>query len=176
MNNPINVLTDEHILITKACQISEKIGKLIGKKDEEYENTARKLISVFKEYGDTYHHFKEEQLLFPEMNKKNELLEDGIIKEMFENHECFRELLKEIEKFLDKKDFLRAQQQLHIYTEALLDHIAVEDDEVFQIAESLFTPGELENIYFRFMDCDNELGQEKKKHFEQIVQQINTAL
>ncbi len=176
MKDPIELLTEEHILISSACEIADRIAKLIGKKDSEYENAARQLISFFREYGDAFHHFKEEKILFPEMNKKNELLADGIVKEMMDNHEEFRDMLRGIESFLNKKDYLRAQQQLHIYKEVLLDHIAVENDEVFQVAESLFTPAEYEKMFFQFADCDAEIGKEKKKKLELLIQDLDASL
>jgi hemerythrin-like domain-containing protein len=176
MNDSIKLLTDEHVVISTACEISDRIAKLIGKKDSEYEDVARQLLSFFREYGDAYHHFKEEKILFPEMNKKNEMIADGIIKEMLENHEDFRELLRGVEDFLNKKDYLRAQQQFHIYKEVLLDHIAVENDEVFHVADALFSPTENENINFRFADCDHELGLEKKKNLALLIQNLDNSV
>jgi hemerythrin-like domain-containing protein len=103
-------------------------------------------------------------------------LEDGVIKEMFENHEDFRNMILDIETFLDKKDYLRAQQKLNIYTESLLDHIAVENDEVFQMAETLFDNEELEKIYFRFEDCDRELGETNKNLLINQLREIQSKL
>jgi hemerythrin-like domain-containing protein len=116
-----------------------------------YEDTVRQLISFFRSYADKYHHYKEEKILFPEMSKRNELLMDGAIKEMLENHEDFREMIRGIEQFLDEKNYSGARQQLEKYTEALLNHIAVENDEVFLMAESIFTEEELKKISHRFI-------------------------
>lgn len=162
LKNPVKVLFDEHEIIVLAIDMAKEAGKLISTNKVVYEKLIRDLINFFRLYADQYHHYKEEQILFPEMSKKNELLEDGVIQEMFENHADFRDMIKGIETFLDKKDYEKAQQQLNSYAEALLDHIAVENDEVFQMAESLFDKEELEKIYFRFDDCDREVGEKKK--------------
>lgn len=157
MNNAVRVLFDEHKIILSAIDIAKEAGKLIEKNEIIYERLIRELINFFRVYADQYHHYKEEKILFPEMNKKNELLEDGVIKEMLENHEDFRNLIKSIENFIDNKNYRSAQKQLDMYTEALLDHIAVENDEVFQMAETLFDNNELDRIYFCFEDCDREI-------------------
>jgi len=162
MKSPIKVLYDEHEVIISAIEITKDAGKLISQNEIAYEMLIRDLLNFFKLYADQYHHNKEEKILFPEMNKKNELLEDGVIKEMLDNHEDFRSMIADIETLLDKKDYLSTQKKLQIYTEALLDHIAVENDEVFQMAETLFDAAELEKIYFRFDDSDREVGGEKK--------------
>lgn len=162
MKSPIKVLYDEHEVIISAIEITKDAGKLISHNEIAYEMLIRDLLNFFKLYADQYHHNKEEKILFPEMNKKNEFLEDGVIKEMLDNHEDFRSMIANIEILLDKKDYLGTQQMLHIYSEALLDHIAVENDEVFQMAETLFDATELEKIYFRFADNDREVGEGKK--------------
>lgn len=159
MKNPIQVLLDEHEIIVSATDLAKQADQLIETDPANYETVIRKLISFFRLYADQYHHYKEERILFPEMNKKNELLEDGVIKEMMENHEDFRSMIKGVEFFLDRRDYTKARQQLHIYTEALLDHIAVENDEVFQMAETLMNAAELEKMYFKFEDCDEEIAE-----------------
>ncbi len=180
MKSPVKVLFDEHDIIQTAIGIAKDADKLVAKAGNDnplnYETLIQNLINFFRAYADQYHHFKEEQILFPEMSKKNELLEDGVLKEMFENHADFRNMVKSVEKFMDSKDYKEAQLQLNAYAEALLDHIAVENDEVFQMAESLFDEKELEKIYFRFEDCDRELGETKKINLVNQLKEIQDKL
>lgn len=103
------------------------------------------------------------------MSKRNELLEDGVIKEMFENHEDFREMMRNIESEIDNNNVDSAYKLFNEYSEALKDHIAVEDDEVFQMAESLMSDDEMDNIYFRFLDNDRELGDKEKSDMEEWI-------
>ena len=133
--SPIKVLFDEHEIIISAITISKSAQKLIADKPDVYQKVITELIAFFRQFADQYHHYKEEIILFPEMNKKNELLEDGVIKEMFNNHEEFRDMLAEIEDCLNKKDYTNTQAKLNNYAEALLEHIAVENDEVFKSSE-----------------------------------------
>ena len=176
MNKTIQMLFDEHEIIVNAIDAAKQLKPQPGKNDKQYEQNVRDLIDFFRNYADNFHHFKEEQILFPAMKKKNELLEDGILKEMFDNHEEFREMIKSIEKFLDEKNYMRAQQQLVIYTEALLDHIAVENDEVFQMAETLLTEDELKKMLFDFEDADIELGGGKKQEFQELADLLRKNL
>lgn len=176
MNKSMKILYDEHSIIINAIDAARQSKELIGRNDEFYESTIRKLIFFFRAYADKFHHYKEEIILFPEMNKKNEMLADGVIKEMFDNHEDFREMIKSIENSLNEKKYPEAHRQLEQYTEALLDHIVVENDEVFQMAESLFNDNELDKIYFRFEDCDRELGNEMKIELQENLEEIRKNL
>ena len=176
MNNSLKVLFDEHEVITRAAALAKNAKALIGKNDEEYELTVSELIRFFRIYADQYHHHKEEEILFPEMAKKNELLAEGIIKEMFDNHTYFRDLIRDIEADLEAGNYEEASMKIEEYTESLLDHIAVEDEEVFQTAYSIFSEDELDNINFRFMDLDRELGEAKKKDFADMLKLLNSGL
>ena len=176
MNKTLQMLFDEHAVITDAIDAAKNAKSYLGKNDMGYERTVRDLLTFFKNYGDNFHHQKEEEILFPEMKKKNELLADGILKEMTDNHEEFRDKLKGIEKCIDEKNYPQAQKELEIYCEALLDHIAVENDEVFQIAETLFTEDELEKIFCRFEDCDIETGVLEKQELAELAEEIRKNL
>ena len=176
MNTYLKLLYDEHSIIINAIDVAKESESLIGKDDERYEKTIRTLINFFRNYADKYHHNKEEMILFPEMEKKNEMLQDGVIKEMFDNHEEFREMIKDIEQNLDAKNFIETQKKLNAYGEALLDHIAVENEEVFQMAESIFDDDELERISFRFLDSDRELGDKRKEELREIADSLSKEI
>lgn len=176
MNNSLKMLFDEHEIITRAAELAKNAKALIGTKDAEYELTISELIRFFRIYADQYHHHKEEEILFPEMAKKNEMLADGILKEMFDNHEYFRELILSVEADLADQHYAEASVKIEEYTEALLDHIAVENEELFQTAYSIFSEEELDNIYFRFIDLDRELGENKKKDFTDLLKLLNYQL
>lgn len=176
MNKTIQLLFNEHEIIVNAIDAAKQAKIYVQTNEKQYERIVRELIDFFRNYADNFHHHKEEQILFPAMAKRNELLSGGVLKEMLDNHEEFREQIRNIEKSLDEKNYMQAQQQLEKYTEALLDHIAVENDEVFQMAESLFTAAELEKIYFDFEDADIELGSGKKQEFEELTETLRKNL
>ena len=57
-----------------------------------------------------------------------------------------------------------------------MDHIAIEDDELFSMAENLFSPDEYEKIYFRYKDIDAALGESKKSELEKTPAQLQALL
>lgn len=173
--NPVSLLIQEHNLIKEAIELAKNCRNQLNN-NIKYENSVRQLIDFFRNYADNYHHQKEEQILFPEMVKANEMLEQGIVFEMFENHSDFRQMISSIENFLNNKDFEKSQNKLEQYSEALLDHIAVEDDEVFEIAKSLFDDNELQKIYFRFIDIDSEIGNQNKDELKQKLEELKKSI
>ena len=176
MNNTIQTLFSEHEIIVNAIDAAKQLRSQVGKNDKQYEQNVHDLINFFRNYADSFHHHKEEQILLPAMKQKNQLLEEGVVREMLDTHEEFRERVTNIEKLLDEKKYELAQTELEKYSEALLDHIAVENDEVFQMAETLLSEAELEKMFFAFEDADIELGSGKKQEFEELVASLRGNL
>ncbi|MCC7532396.1 MAG: hemerythrin domain-containing protein [Chitinophagales bacterium] len=169
MNEAVKVLTHEHETIKRAINQTNALFAdiLNGNKDIK---AMHERIDFFRKYADGYHHHKEEEVLFPEMIKRNEMLEYGVIHEMLQNHEDFREMLAEIETLVNEGNATLALSKFKAYSEALLEHIAVEDEEVFQIAETLLSEDELLTVLYRFEDCDRELGVDAKKDWEDTIE------
>lgn len=172
MNNVAKTLFSEHEVIAGAISILNDSDAYLETDPAKYEEITRGLLDFFRNYADKFHHSKEEEILFPEMIKKNELLEEAAIKEMLDNHEDFRIMLKNAELLLNSKDYTACSKLLHLYSDTLLNHIAVENEEVFQMLDTLFTGDELEKIYFRFEDSDNELGMDEKRNMEDFISKI----
>lgn len=165
MNKAIEILDHEH---QKIKQVIDHVRTLIrsiidGEKDI---NTLSEWLEFFRTYADQYHHGKEEKILFPKMIHQNSMLEFGVIQEMLENHEDFREQLSEIQSCIERNDPEGTRHAFDNYSEALLEHIAVEDEEVFQIAETLLSEDELLTISNLFEDSDRELGFDEKYQWE----------
>ncbi|HQQ94273.1 MAG TPA: hemerythrin domain-containing protein [Bacteroidia bacterium] len=170
--NPSQVLKDEHTVIKKMQDIIYAIDLRWNNNPEKYEALVNKLIHFFREYSDRFHHHKEELVLFEEMRRHPDFALVEIIDVLEDHHEMFREYTREISRDLQAKNYERVQATLHKYIHQLLDHIAVEDDELFGMAEQVFSENELERIYFKFQDIDLELGEKVKKELEQYPSDI----
>jgi hemerythrin-like domain-containing protein len=172
MEHVLRILFDEHEVIVRAIGMARDARALVGVDNAAYEDTMSELIRFFRQYADHYHHYKEEQILFPDMAKKSELMQQGILAEMLDNHEDFRARIRAIELALQNGDHAGAAERMDAYGEALLDHIAVENDELFIAAEDLFNAEESEKLFFRFVDIDSELGTHKKQDLVAILDDL----
>ncbi len=175
-NNPAEMLMKEHSTIEQVESVIHSMDGLWEKDHEKYRAMVSKLLYFFREYSDVFHHRKEEEVLFPELINHPDFLLNEIIDELEEHHEMFREYTKEIEDLIESDELIKAHVLLKRYVNDLLDHIAVENDELFSIAENLFTDSQLENMYFRFKDIDLELGEDLKTELEQIPQDLRGEL
>ena len=171
-SNPIEVLVKEHDIISMAEGIVRSLQNTWEINENKYSQKVGHLILFFREYSDQFHHHKEEEVLFKKLRDNPDFLLNDIISELEGHHEMFRETVAEIEDALQNKDWPQTQKLLKEYVNDLLDHIAVENDELFNMAESVFSDDELERIYFLFEDIDRDLGQERKLELEEGLKRL----
>jgi len=159
----------EHEVICKTESIIENLNHSWEISSDEYAKIVTTLVTFFREYADSYHHRKEEDVLFPAIKNHPDFILQEIIDEFEQHHEDFRDYTKEIEEAVIEGDFEKSYQELYNYLQDLLDHIAAENDELFVLAESLLGEEDLEAIYFKFKDIDLELGQARKRELENQI-------
>lgn len=172
-HNPMQILRDEHEVICLAENIIKSLDKSWEQDETKYLKNVTDLLKFFREYSDHFHHYKEEDVLFKELKNNPGFMLHEIITELEEHHIGFRESVVEISEALVRREWTAAQNLLNHYINNLLDHIAVENDELFIMAESVFSVEELERMYFKFEDIDNNLNKKKKKELEQSLTIFN---
>lgn len=175
-NNPVNLLMQEHEVILKIENCLTKLDNLWETDSAKYKKNIELILRFLKEYSDSFHHHKEEDVLFPALEEHPDFLLDGILSELLEHHENFREYAVTIDEALQEDNFKLTQSTLKKYLNDLLDHISVENDELFIMAENLFSENQLETIFFKFKDIDLELGEKFKIELEQIPSQVEADL
>jgi len=168
-HNPIQTMLDEHDIISQTESIIENLDKAWEQDSQKFKETVTLLVTFFKEYADGYHHRKEEEVLFPAISEHPDFVLQEIIDELMTHHEDFRDYAAEIKDALSQNDFEKSYKELNNYLQDLLDHIAVENDELFVLAESLMDEDELETIFFKFKDIDMELGEDGKVKLEESL-------
>ena len=72
MNKAIQMLFEEHSKIVNAIDSINRIKPMIQSNPNQFYELTTELLHFFRKYADGYHHHKEEIILFPLMNKKNE--------------------------------------------------------------------------------------------------------
>ncbi|TNE53494.1 MAG: hemerythrin domain-containing protein [Bacteroidetes bacterium] len=167
--NPMAVLVYEHDIISAAANIISGLSKTWETDAAVYAEKVRRLLVFFREYSDQYHHYKEEEILFRELRENPAFVQTDIIDELEAHHRNFRENVAAIANALEIKDWPQAQEVLEGYMAELLDHIAIENDEFFLMAETVLSPEERARMYFRFEDIDRELGLDRKQALADAV-------
>lgn len=162
------LLMREHSFILLTKEVLKKTNLLWTTEPSSFENTMHLLLNFCRQYADKIHHHKEEQLLFPSMIDQNPMLEQTLIGEMLEHHETFREYAQKIHQYLENKKYAEAYHLFTKYLSLLEDHIAVENDELFPMADDLLPSLTQETLYYRSLDFDRDFKEQKESLEKQI--------
>lgn len=165
----MEMMYTEHAIINRAEQVIDSINVLWEKDAGKYESTVKQLIKFFREYADGFHHRKEEEVLFPLIVSHPDFVIPGMVDSLMQHHDEFREYARDIQLALEKMDYAESYKLLTHYMHDLHDHISAENDELFVLAGNLFSPGQLESIYYQFQDIDRELGWDRKSSLEELI-------
>jgi len=138
----IEILVREHDSILKMIEITTI---LLNKEDKSTVDIdhVEKIIDFIKNFADKYHHLKEEDMLFLELEKHGMSRESGPIAVMLHEHTEGRNYIKlaveGIEKFKNGNvaAFDQIQENLMAYCTLLTNHIAKENNILYPMSERI---------------------------------------
>ena len=90
-NNPIQVLMDEHEIISSVEARIKELNNSWLDNAENYKKNVLTLLAFFKEYSDKFHHHKEEEVLFKELRNNPDFILNDIVEELEGHHDMFRD-------------------------------------------------------------------------------------
>jgi hemerythrin-like domain-containing protein len=137
----IEILVKEHDSILKMIEITETI--LHGNEANINIDHVEQIIDFVRNFADKYHHLKEEDVLFMEMEKHGMSREFGPIAVMLADHNEGRNYIKlaveGIGKFKlgDVSAFAQIQENLLAYCTLLTNHIAKENNILYPMSERI---------------------------------------
>ncbi len=135
MKNITQLLSDEHQNILKFINIVVKECEQIEKGKNLEKKFFVKAIDFIKRYADTFHHAKEEKVLFEAMLKNVDSLHCNPIPVMLNEHDISRAYVKEMELGIEESDNIRVVENAKLYCELLGQHIYKEDNVLYPMAE-----------------------------------------
>lgn len=129
----------------------EEISKELGLLEEAVKDSTidKKQVEHFLHFTENFaepHHKKEEEVLFPELERKGIPKEDGPIGMMLAEHEMKREYVKNLEKAAgDNSDDEMRKNGLAIVS-LLRDHIFKENNILYPMAEEVLSEKDMSEL------------------------------
>ncbi|MBI2216860.1 MAG: hemerythrin domain-containing protein [Candidatus Rokubacteria bacterium] len=155
MTTPTETLRHEHVLILRALDVAEAAAATLERGDDPGDAFWTGLVGWLRGFADRNHHGKEEQALFPAMQKAGVPSEGGPIGVMLAEH-------------VDGRAFIRAMElggrqragAARGYVRLLRAHIEKENEVLFRIAEAVLDDRTQTQLAGRFEALAAELGAE----------------
>jgi len=180
MASPLTV--HEHHHFEKATE-ALKVEKLTKSPGEIPVELWEKAIDFIRNFADKCHHLKEEGLLFPALEEHGIPREGGPIGMMLFEHEEGRGYVKAMVTALShaKQDPQAARTELfqnaRAYLRLLREHIAKEDQVLFEMVDSALTPEEQKKLLREFDEHEEkELGAGIHEKYLAIAKELEDRL
>jgi hemerythrin-like domain-containing protein len=151
-----DLLRKEHDAILKMLDATQAVGQKLIHGEKVAPDTLNGILEFFRLFADCCHHGKEEDLLFPLLEKKGIPRSGGPIGVMLSEHDRGRKLVHEMDlastEYPDSSGVSarRWAQAASEYAHLLREHINKENTVLFPMAESLLTREEQEHLAREF--------------------------
>lgn len=160
-------LSKEHSQAREVLHVVNKICANLALKGDIKKEHFSQVMEFFKKYIDKSHHTKEENCLFPALEKIKIKHHETLLETMLMEHNLVRHYVKGLEEsYLEIKNGNQAATQPFIengtsYIKFLLWHMDKEDKELFPLAEKLLDETTKREIETEFEKIDFEVRNPK---------------
>jgi hemerythrin-like domain-containing protein len=179
---PTETLKNEHRAILLMLKVAESVSfKLEGGEDVPADDLAR-IVDFIRGFADKCHHAKEEDLLFPAMEKAGVPRQGGPIGVMLIEHTEGREYVGKMSEAAgkyaagDKKAGLQFAENARGYAALLSQHIHKEDNILYPIADARLSPQSQAGLEKDFERVEEEVvGAGKHEEYHRLLEQLEKA-
>ena len=186
MNTATDILRKEHDAILHMLEIAERVAELLDRREPVEPETLSGLLEFFRMFADQCHHGKEEELLFPLLEKKGVPRDGGPIGVMLHEHDVGRSFVRQMldagEACAggDREAGSRWAVAARGYVTLLRQHIQKENDVLFVMAENVLTAEEQADLARQFEKAEIEkmgAGTHERLHavMDELTAKILTA-
>jgi hemerythrin-like domain-containing protein len=173
---PTEELVTEHNAVLVALQILEKVDAALAAGSTDAPEHLGQLIDFLKGFVDRCHHGKEEDVLFPELEKRGLPREGGPIGVMLAEHIIGRKHIRGMSEGLDRlrQGDSRAVEAIREnssgYRELLKAHIHKENNILFPMADRLLNDDDAARIIDRFEEIERDrVGVGKHEAYHEML-------
>ena len=141
-----DILKNEHKAILLMLEVAESVSRKLERGENVPAEHLTQMVDFIRGFADKCHHAKEEDLLFPAMEKTGMPRQGGPIGVMLIEHtegrEYVREMKEAAEKYAasDKKAGVQFAENARQYAALLSQHIHKEDNILYPIADARLSP------------------------------------
>ena len=180
--DPIDTLTNEHDLISRFI---DTLDEAVHRMEEDHNpppDFFKKSVEFATEFADTFHHRKEELVMFRQLAQKKSGAIDGRIEALRYQHDQGRGLVSSIRDSIsgyadgDSLAIAVVRESGAAYVSLLRHHLHTEDHIFFPMARAELTDDEFEALALEFDNERERLGVGTFKRFQKIVVDLRAMI
>ena len=180
--NPVDILIEEHILVRQFIDnlsiAQNKLERDLYPSSEFFD----KAVKFAQNYTDSYHHYKEEYVMFTQLEYfKNGSLGEQI-KLLKQQHVRGRNYIQKIsdclEGYAERNDLYISTilENMAAYISLIKNHIHKEDYIFFPMVKEIFPENVLRSLVELYILEDQKKGGKTLENSRKLIEQMNTLL
>lgn len=177
--SPTESLRKDHFLIEKMINALQTISSLLNNGKQIPESILNQAVDFSINFTNTCHHGKEEEALFPTLEKKGMPREGGPIARMLYEHEITKNLAESIVKstknYIICGDYKELVKDIDKYVQHVSLHLSKENQRLFAMADIILKDQENQvnnNLIEIEQEKLNKIGN-SREHYEKLIEEIN---
>jgi len=177
----IEILVDEHRLISRVVNVLTVLHRRLESDDYADVNVLTDVVDFFRMFVDRNHHAKEEDALFPTLERRAVNPQGCTIQSLKSEHEQARILTTTLTDAIGKYKTSDPTAKSKICTtignsiELYSDHIWRENILLFPMAEKALQESELNDVTSSCGEIEKRLGTGFRSKYEQLVSALEKA-
>lgn len=174
-------LIEEHTLILRMLTVLGENAALTAEGKFDNYGFYLEAVRFIRNYADTFHHAKEEDILFEALVKNGMPRENSPVAAMLLEHDHGRAYVKAMEAAAQRALAGEAGQNLIIaenamgYIDLLRDHIDKEDTILYPLAERVIPVGMRDDILQSYMEAEAKTPTDFGKEYQKLVERYEAA-
>jgi len=186
MATATEILRKEHDAILRMLEVTEQVAEQLDRGEKVAPQTLDGLLEFFRLFADQCHHGKEEELLFPALEKKGMPRQAGPIGVMLIEHDQGRSLVQQMAQ--EGAAYAagtagaagRWSSAARGYVQLLREHIYKENNILFVMAERMLTGTEQQELVAAFERVEEEkmgAGTHERLHklMDKLAAEVHTT-
>jgi hemerythrin-like domain-containing protein len=176
--SPTEELKEEHTLVLMVVEAMEREVASIEGTGRVHSERVAQMMEFTRRFTDGYHHFKEEQVLFPVLEERDRGAA-GQVSVLLSEHDAGREAVRGVLDNLpragdDAAARAAVAENLKLYAFLLRLHINKEDNVLFPLADRLLSDQEAEIMAGDFGRAEEESGAGDPRRFHDLAHTLAT--
>jgi hemerythrin-like domain-containing protein len=155
---PTQVLMEEHRVIERALNALEEVANRLDLGGDVSLHVLEGLLDFVRGFADRCHHHKEEDVLFPYLEKRGLPSDEGPLGVMLQEHEVGRRHVAAMVEAVENSRPEEFGAHARAYIELLREHITKEDNVLFPMADQMMAEEDLSELMGSFHHAEEELG------------------
>ncbi len=175
MEKPTKILSEEHQNILKVIDALLKECDVLESGKEIDRAFFEKAIDFIRNYADKFHHAKEEDILFVELNRNEEKMHCNPVEQMLHEHDLGRNFVKGLKEGVEEDDKIKIIENARGYAYLLRDHINKEDSILYPMADEALGQQIQKSMLEKFKQAEHKkFSKETKEKYLSIVKKLKT--